>query len=303
MLRNRATRKSGARDTRKGTERGASRGARRPRAISIFRFTVLLFWTMAMTLVFARDVLIVPAGILCDPEPPLPGVPRPPEFRYDGHYSIPILMYHQIESPAGGLTVTPTDLASQMDVLKAAGYTTVSMDEVLLSMEGEPVPLPPKAIVLTFDDGYDCLYRNAYPILEERGFSATMFLTTGLVGRSGYLTWEQVSTLAGAGYTVGCHTRNHLDLRTLSGAGLEKEILGARKVLMEKTGQAVFSFCYPSGRYDGQVISAVKAAGFLGAVTIEPGVSDLSGNPHILKRIRIDGRESLETFKHKLGLP
>jgi peptidoglycan/xylan/chitin deacetylase (PgdA/CDA1 family) len=278
------------------------RRAKRSGAMRIHRFVVLICVAMAVTLAINGHVLTIAKSTVCDPDPPLSGVPGPPEFRYDEHYSIPILMYHQIDSPARGLTVTPEDFASQMDLLKEAGYTTVSMDEVLLAMAGEPVPLPPKAVVLTFDDGYDCLYRNAHPILKERDFTATMFLTTRLIERSGYLTWEQISTLAAAGYTVGCHTRTHLDLCTLSRANLEKEVQGARQTLREKTGQTVLSFCYPSGRYNSQVIDAVRAAGFMGAVTTEPGVSDLSDDPYALKRIRVDGRESLKAFAQKLGL-
>ena len=204
-------------------------------------------------------------------------------------------MYHQIDSPARGLTVTPEDFASQMDLLKEAGYTTVSMDEVLLAMAGEPVPLPPKAVVLTFDDGYDCLYRNAH-ILKERDFTATMFLTTRLIERSGYLTWEQISTLAAAGYTVGCHTRTHLDLCTLSRANLEKEVQEQGKRLGKKRANGVV-FLLPIRAVQQPGDRCCQAAGFMGAVTTEPGVSDLSPTiPYALKRIQVDGRESLKAF-------
>ncbi len=270
--------------------------------IKTFRNIIFAAVCVLIVLTVKADIAMAPAPENLGPEPPSPIVPEVPDFVYDADYSIPILMYHQIDSPKGGLTVTPDDFMAQMDALKAAGYTTVGMDEILSAMAGEPVPLPPKACALTFDDGYDCFYRNALGVLEAKGFTATVFVVTGLVGTTGYLDWEQISELCDMQYTMGCHTVNHLDLSTLSGPGLTKEISGARDTLREKTNQDVFSFCYPAGRYNAQVVEAVEGAGFLGAVTTEPGTAKLSDDRFTLKRVRVDGRDSLDTFKNKLGI-
>ncbi len=267
-----------------------------------FRQSVLIAVCVFLLLVIKADVAVAPAAEILEPEPPSPNLPEPPQFVYDGEYSIPILMYHQVDNPSGGLTVTPADFLAQMNVLKEAGYTAVGMDDVLLAMTGEPVPLPPKACALTFDDGYDCFCRNALEVLEANEFTATVFVVTGLVGNTGYLNWEQISELVELGYTMGCHTENHLDLCTLSESRLTKEISGSRDILMEKTDQAVLSFCYPAGQYNDQVVDAVEEAGFLGAVTTKPGTAKLSDERFTLKRIRVDGRESLSTFKNKLGI-
>jgi peptidoglycan/xylan/chitin deacetylase (PgdA/CDA1 family) len=222
---------------------------------------------------------------------------------YPPDLKIPILMYHDIGSPSGGLTVTPTMLAQQMDTLKSAGYSTVSLDALLMAMRSEPAALPEKPVVLCFDDAYAKVYSEAYPILKEHGFSATLFVITGLVGKQGYVTWEQINELVEAGWTVGCHTARHLDLTTLGSESLRAEIADARAVLQEKTGQPVLSFCYPSGRYNDQVVQAVKDAGYYGAVTTVPGVAQFSDPPFTLVRVRVDGREGLATFKAKLSIP
>lgn len=222
---------------------------------------------------------------------------------YPPDLKIPILMYHDIGSPAGGLTVTPAMLAEQVDTLKSAGYCTVSLDTLLQAMRNEPVSLPEKPVVLCFDDAYANVYSDAYPILKERGFSATLFVITGLVGKQGYVTWEQINELVEAGWTVGCHTARHLDLTTLGSESLRAEIADARAVLQEKTGEPVLSFCYPSGRYNDQVAQAAKDAGYYGAVTTVPGVAQFSDPPFTLVRVRVDGREGLATFKAKLAIP
>lgn len=274
------------------------------------RRALILRWVMTACLA-AGVALGVSAGKLNDAAASLPGepdlalleAPVRPESQYDPTYSLPILMYHQIGRPARGLTVTPEDFAQQMDALVASGYTAVSLDTVLLAMAGEQAALPPKAVVLTFDDGYDCFYRNANPILEERGLTATIFVITGMVGDPGYLSWEQITELVDQGYTVGCHTHMHPDLRLVSQDRLDREIADSKKALSEATGQDVLSFCYPAGEYNDRVLEAVRSAGFLGAVTTQPGTIDLGSHPYTLKRIRVDGRESLETFKRKLSIP
>ncbi len=260
-------------------------------------------FAVGMVLVVCKDKIIFGAVVVCPPDPPFPGVSCPPEFPYDSTYSFPILMYHQIDTPSGGLTVTPDDFALQMDTLLESGFTTVSMDAISLAMAGEPVPLPPKAVVLTFDDGYSCFYRNAFQILKERNLTATIFIITGLVGKPGYMAWDQIAELAAEGFTVGCHTHSHPDLRTLPVGGFAKEIHQSRECLQKATGQAVLSFSYPSGKYDDRVVDMVVQAGFLGAVTVNSGAEDLAGQPLTLRRVRVDGRDSVHVFKTKLAIP
>ncbi len=222
---------------------------------------------------------------------------------YARTYKIPILMYHDIDDRANGLTVTPEALASQMDALEAAGFETVSMDTLLLALRGEPVRLPEKGVVLTFDDAYVGVYRKAYPILKKHGYTATLFVITGMVERKGYVNWEQVRELVAAGWTIGSHTVHHQDLRLLTGANLKAEMVPARKILQDNTGQSILSFCYPAGKYNDTVVEAVKAAGYYGAVTTNPGVAKLMDPAYTLKRVRIDGREGLDAFRAKVSIP
>ncbi len=243
---------------------------------------------------------------LLDPIEPRSEPIQQPVSQHGTSCSVPILMYHQIDAPVRGLTVTPDDFRDQMDALLDANYTAISMDLVLKAMTDESVTLPDKPIALTFDDGYDCFYRNAHPILMERDFTSTIFVITSMVGDKGYLSWEQITELADLGYTIGCHTHSHPDLRHASLDSLHNEINTSRKILVEATDQEILSFCYPAGAYNDEVIDAVRTAGFLGAVTTEYGIANIANadiNSYTLKRVRIDGHDSLNTFKNKLSIP
>lgn len=222
---------------------------------------------------------------------------------YAGNYRIPILMYHDVGDPAGGLTVTPEMLEEQLDVLAAHGYEAVSMDTLLLALRGEPVHLPEKGVVITFDDAYSGVFRKAYPILKKRGLTATLYVVTGLVEKKGYVNWEQIREMESDGWTIGSHTVHHLDLRLLTGKDLQDEIASARSMLQQNTGQPILSFSYPSGKYDPAVVHAVESAGHYGAVTTDPGTAMLLDAPFTLKRVRVDGRDAIAVFKAKLSIP
>lgn len=264
---------------------------------------VLLFLTLPLS---TTDSGTMPDGKslaeVLSPTSPVEAA-APARQSLDAAYEIPVLMYHDLGTPAAGLTVTPDMFRKQVDLLADAGYQGVSIDAVLLALRGEPVRLPEKGVVLTFDDAYVDVYRVAYPVLKKRGFKATLFVITGLVGERGYADWEQVREMASDGWTIGSHTVYHQDLRLLNGRRLEDEIVSARKTLREKTGQSVLSFCYPAGQYNDAVIEAVKSAGYFGAVTTEPGVVTVTSAPFTLKRVRIDGRDGIEVFRAKLSMP
>ena len=141
-----------------------------------------------------------------------------------------------------------------------------------------------KDIALTFDDGWRSFYRQAFPVLRKFGFSATVFLVSGYVGRKSswdyqqkeHLTWNELKELSRQGIEIGSHSVSHTDLRHLDQARLEYEISGSRKMLEDKLGVKVRYFSYPFGRYDKRVIDAVKAAGYENAFSLADGSGDFA---------------------------
>ena len=144
---------------------------------------------------------------------------------------VPILMYHYIrvnpdprDMMGAGLSVTPVVFQEQVDWLTGQGYHTVTLSELMRSWRGETV-LPDQPIVLTFDDGYQDAWSAAAPVLASHGYVATAFVVTKFVGRSGYLTADQVQSLRDAGWEIGYHTQSHRDLTRLNRAQLQEEVV------------------------------------------------------------------------------
>ncbi|MFJ1705699.1 polysaccharide deacetylase family protein [Kitasatospora sp. NPDC088346] len=135
---------------------------------------------------------------------------------------------------------------------------------------------------LTFDDGYLDFYQNAFPRLRDRGFGATVYIISGLLGshnewdvengapRHPLMTADQVLHLAAEGVDVGCHGRRHARLTDLPAAAVAEEVWGSRADLENLLGKPVDGFCYPYGAVDSAVEAEVRAAGFGYACTTNP---------------------------------
>jgi peptidoglycan/xylan/chitin deacetylase (PgdA/CDA1 family) len=202
---------------------------------------------------------------------------------------VPILMYHVLGSAPSGapdpeLFVPAADFAAQADWLAARGYHGVTLAQVFAYWR-RGVALPPKPIVFSFDDGYLSDYAVALPTLRRHGWPGVLNLIVDNVKPGDLQPW-QVRRLIAAGWEIDSHTISHPDLTTLGAAQLQQEVSGSRDRLRRMFAQPVRFFCYPAGRYDAAVVAAVKAAGYLGATTTEPGLARPS-QPFTLARIRV----------------
>lgn len=220
---------------------------------------------------------------------------------------VPILMYHYVDAslhPAdpysAGNTVSPEQFAAQMDYLAANGYHPVTLEQIYAAMGGLE-PLPPKAVALTFDDGWKDQYSVVFPILRSHHFVATFFVITGHVGGEWSMNWDELREMADHGMAIESHTVHHPDLRTLAPARLQGELTQSRDSIGAMLGEVPMAFAYPSGAYNQGVIAAVKAAGYRIAVTTHHG--DILDPSHTFEwpRIRVTPWESLARFAKRLG--
>ncbi len=204
-------------------------------------------------------------------------VPSTPSSVY-----VPILMYHYIrdyqdrtDDPLGiQLSVSPKTFDKQLSNLKAAGYETISLEDFAGGK------YKPKSVVLTFDDGYDDHYTNALPILEKYQATATFFIVSGFLGRTGYMTTPQVQQLRLAGMEIGGHTVTHLNL---ANAQYEKAIDEISNSLISRDPV----FAYPSGKYNPVTLDIVSGLGIKAAVTTNLGVATEKSSLYELPRIRV----------------
>jgi len=212
-------------------------------------------------------------------------------------------MYHVIgPRPAGAplpeLYVSRTDFARQLRWLASHRYRAVTLGDVHEYWRGRRA-LPRKPVVLTFDDGYRGQFTIAGPLLRARGWPGVLNLEVAHVVHQD-LTPRMVRLLLADGWEVASHTLTHPDLTTLDARQLRREVGGSRRWLRRRFDVSVDFFCYPAGRYDRRVIGAVRAAGYLGATTTEPGLAR-RGRPFTLNRIRIDGSDGVRGLADKLA--
>jgi len=234
------------------------------------------------------------------PETPGPVRNATPQPGWRPHTGpVPILEYHVLgaalaDAPYPELYVTRPDFHRQMDWLDEHGYQATTL-ETVESAWYHGGTLPPKPVVIQFDDGYRPDFTFALPELRRHGWPGVL----NLKAEGSDLYTSNVEAMIDAGWELAAHTINHLDLTTLGTAELEEEVAGSRKILRGEYGVPVTNFCYPAGRYDDTVIAAVEAAGYTGATTEIPGYAT-RGRPYELARFEILGSTGIGGLAHDL---
>jgi len=224
-----------------------------------------------------------------------------PDDTWEPHTGpVPILMYHVIGPAAGaedypGLFLSTEDFQAQVNWLSENGYTAVTLVQVQNAWY-DGGTLPPKPVVLSFDDGYLGQYLFAMPILEKKGWAGQL----NLKSEGSDLSSKQVKKMYRAGWEIASHTITHPDLTTLDPASLEHELVGSKNELEKDLGIEIVNFCYPAGQYDDEVVAAVEKAGYRGATTVNPGLAEKS-MPFELNRIRIDKGDGADALADKLS--
>ena len=187
---------------------------------------------------------------------------------------VPILVYHNIQPAAqatrvhaADLSMPPEAFAAQMQYLRDHAIPVVSLAALVEALEGKGT-LPPRAVVLTFDDGRVNQYAHAFPVLRRLGFTATFFPFTHAMDRNPrYFSWAQLREMMDAGMAVGSHTVLHLRVdRMPSRERMHQEVTGSREDLRRHLGDsATVFFSYPFGALAAAGDSAVRAAGYRAA--------------------------------------
>lgn len=211
--------------------------------------------------------------------------------------TVPILCYHAVsDDPGGPLTpwaMTPARFDDHLDALAAAGYVPLALDDVLSRVHDQGRAVPAGAVVLTVDDGYADVADIIWPRLADRGWPATLFVSTGLVGASfldrRMLSRDQLVDLAADGLALGAHGHRHLALDAVDRAVARDEIHRSRDLLAGWTGRPVTTFAYPHGHHDRTSRQLVVDAGFRGACAVKQALSSERDDRFALARIMPTG--------------
>lgn len=214
---------------------------------------------------------------------------------------VPILMYHYIRDYTNqddqlgiGLSVSPSTFQNQLTLLKNSGYQSITLNQFASGS------YPNKSVVITFDDGYEDHYTDAWPILKNAGMIGTFFVVKNFTGKSGYLTQDQIREMRVGGMEIGGHSTSHKNLMNLSYEAAAKDIaqslVGTDNV-----------FCYPSGKYSPTTLEVVRDLKIRATVTTNYGIATDKSSLVELPRIRVKNGTDLltviaeETAKAKLA--
>lgn len=226
-----------------------------------------------------------------------------------------ILMYHQVgvfERPAAHRAAYChiDRFKAQLRFFKRFGYHVLSLEQAHAGLFGGAV-LPPKSVVLTFDDGYENFKEHAWPALQAHGYPATVFLVSGLLGKTArwlandpkqppLMSTKTVQELSREGVHFGSHAVSHQRLSTLSDEQIKAEIIDSKARLEDVLGKSVPDFCYPYGDYNTLARDTVQEAGYRTGLTCIRGAANTADNAFELPRKAISYGDNLIGVAWKL---
>lgn len=224
-------------------------------------------------------------------------------------------MYHRVEEiPSGaahpGNFVRPAQFREQLEALRDWGYRSIAFDE-WLAYRGRGTALPPRPLILTFDDGYRSIVDHAWPMVCAAGFRATTFLVTGLMGGTNawdpdekqvpLLSADDVRALRREGMTFGSHTRSHRPLTRLPASAVRDELVSSRRDLEMLLDEPITTLAYPFNNQNRAVRAGARDAGYLTAVRGTGRMNRRSTDPLALRRITVHSKMSIRDLWWRLA--
>jgi len=213
-------------------------------------------------------------------------------------WKVPVLTYHSIDDSGSVISTAPTKFREQMKHLSESGFHVITLEEITRCIR-QNQPFPSRAVAITFDDGFKNIYDVAYPVLEEFGFQATVFLVPGYCGRNNHwnkqsekipildlLDWDEILEMANNGIDFGAHTMTHPNLSEVSLERAIKEIGDSKAMIQRNLGKKVRFFAYPYGQQTEAIQDFVRGQ-FNGSFSTQLDCVSLQSKVHSLPRIEM----------------
>jgi len=244
---------------------------------------------------------------------------------------IPVLMYHHVAPRPGDMvTVTPEVFEGQMRHLAEAGYSTLSLDDLLSIVRGETEP-PRRAVAITFDDGWLDNRMHAFPVLRKYRLRAAVFVVTDWVERASgpesedgpnvslpphremreraergeargvVLDWERIGEMRNSELVrFYSHTRSHVNCGRVPEEIVAEELLSAKKTLEDRLGSPCPYLSWPYGKFTPRATAIAREARYEAVFTTRHGVVRRGDDPFDLPRIVV--KDSVPWFGRRMAV-
>jgi len=220
---------------------------------------------------------------------------------------VPVLCYHNINTKPekeGDYRISAFHFEQQVKALYDSSYHTILPDQLYDHLT-KGIPLPPKPVMVTFDDTHETHFSIAAAVLEKYGFKGVFFIMTVCIGKKNYLSAQQIKMLAERGHAVECHTYDHPSVKTITGDHWVQQIDNPVKKLEAITGKPVEYFAYPFGVWNDPAIIELKKRGIKAAFQLT-GKKSVNEPLFTIKRMLIPGtwserellKEMARGFRH-----
>lgn len=208
--------------------------------------------------------------------------------------------------------VPPARFREQLAALAAAGWEFVGLDAVLAKLRGQG-ELPPRALLLSFDDAYADLLEAGCPVLEEFGAPGLVFVVADRIGGSNawdtakgavelpLLDAEGMRAVAARGVEIGSHTATHLALPKVPPERLAAEIVGSAETIAAAGLPRPRCFSYPYGEWTPTIAAAVREAGYEAATTVEWGAVEAGADPFAVPRVEVHASDTPRKLLYKVS--
>jgi peptidoglycan/xylan/chitin deacetylase (PgdA/CDA1 family) len=209
--------------------------------------------------------------------------------------SLPILTFHDIANSSSAISFPPDVFEETVKRIADRGYRTINLSTVLEFLSRD-APFPDLTLAITFDDGYESTYKEAFPALQKFGMTATVFLILGDRAKKGnfeqlpssnghkMLLWDQIHEMKSAGIEFGSHSLTHPDLTRLSEEQINHELRESKNLLESLLEREVSAFAYPYG-YHTPTIRKIAKKYYSLACSGRMGLVKKSSDPFALERV------------------
>lgn len=225
----------------------------------------------------------------------------------DGYQTVPVLCYHRFGETNGQMTVSPIAFREQLTFLRDNGYQVIPLHELYAFVQGNH-QIPSKSVVITIDDGHRSIYQEAFPILKEFGYPATVFIYSDYINGGG-LTWNEIAQMQASGLiNFQPHSKTHSNLALLLegekefqySQRIEAEVNKSKQRLQDRIDSEIFAFAYPYGDTNHDVINELKKHRISIGLTVQSGGNPFFAYPFMLQRTMIFRKHDLATFEESL---